>query len=86
MAELPYSLLSRDLTGGIEAAEDTDLQIRRGTPCAEGFAREEPVKQGWAREEKRTVQKCTRGAGWQLCQQRELKANSCGAARRWAFT
>ena len=44
------------------------------------------MKQGWAREEKRTVQKCTLGACWQLCQQRELKANSCGAARRWAFT
>ena len=77
---------SRDLTGGVEAAEDTDLQVRRETPCAEGFASKESMKQGWAREEKRTVQKCTHGAGWQLRQQRELKANSCGAARRWAFT
>ena len=77
---------SRDLTGGVEAAEDTDLQVRRETPCAEGFASKESMKQGWAREEKRTIQKCTHGAGWQLRQQRELKANSCGAARRWAFT
>ena len=77
---------SRDWTGGVEAAEDTDLQVRRGTPCAEGFTREKPVKQGWDREEKRTVQKCTHGAGWQLRQQRELKANRWGAACRWAFT
>ena len=38
---------SRDLTGGVEAAEDTDLQVRRETPCAEGFASKESMKQGW---------------------------------------